>query len=269
MYPYSYQSTHVISGLAAGGAWDQIEVRLKMTIEWTQRYTPRPWSSEFGDALAGCDWVNLEMHSEIVIERVWLCPCRPWLCELGGRNRASVEMHLEAVIERVWRYTLRGHDRGNLEAVIERVWRCTWRARMRELRNALGGRVRASLEMHLQPMIEQDWSSTWRRSMGGSRGGETLFIGEFTHNRGNVTGDFTFEALMESWPVAVDHVGRHAGSWSYMQGSTRNHENEGKTNNLGWMPNAVYAVLGVCCNRCMLYLVSTHDHSMERCRGMT
>jgi len=32
--------------------------------------------------------------------------------------------------------------------------------------------------------------------------------------------------------MAVDHVGRHAGS--YIQGSTRNHENDGKTNNLGW-----------------------------------
>jgi hypothetical protein len=31
----------------------------------------------------------------------------------------------------------------------------------------LGGRDRASLEMHLlQAMIEQDWRSTWRRSIG-------------------------------------------------------------------------------------------------------
>jgi len=27
---------------------------------------------------------------------------------------------------------------------------------------------------------------------------------------------------------------------------------------------SVYAVLGVCCTRCMLYSVSTHDHDMER-----
>jgi len=60
----------------------------------------------------------------------------------------------------------------------------------------------------------------------------------------------------------------------------RTHENEGKTNNLGWMLNLVYAALGVCCTgrmlysvyavlaiwctRCMLYSVSTHDHAMER-----
>jgi len=30
MYLYSYPSTHGISGLAAGGAWEQFEVRLKI-----------------------------------------------------------------------------------------------------------------------------------------------------------------------------------------------------------------------------------------------
>jgi len=50
---------------------------------------------------------------------------------------------------------------------------------------------------------------------------------------------------MESWLMAVDRVGRHAGSWSYIQGSTCNHENEGKTNYLGWMLHSVYAVFCV------------------------
>jgi len=45
--------------------------------------------------------------------------------------------------------------------------------------------------------------------------------------------------------MAVDRVGRHTGSCRYIQGSTRNHENEGKTNNLGCMLYSVYAVLGV------------------------
>jgi len=53
----------------------------------------------FGDTHGGRDRVNLEMHSEAVIERVWRCTWRPWSCELGGRNRASLEIHLEAVIE--------------------------------------------------------------------------------------------------------------------------------------------------------------------------
>jgi len=40
------------------------------------------------------------------------------------------------------------------EAVIERVWTCTWRPRWCERRDALGGRDRASLDMHLEPEIE-------------------------------------------------------------------------------------------------------------------
>ena len=41
----------------------------------------------------------------------------------------------------------------HLEAVIERVWTCTWRLRWSELRDALGGRDRASLNMHLEAEI--------------------------------------------------------------------------------------------------------------------
>jgi len=40
------------------------------------------------------------------------------------------------------------------ETVIERVWRCTLRPRSSQLRDALGGRDRASLEMHLEAVIE-------------------------------------------------------------------------------------------------------------------
>jgi hypothetical protein len=40
------------------------------------------------------------------------------------------------------------------DAVIEQVWRCNWRLRLSELRDALGGRDQASVEIHLQAMIE-------------------------------------------------------------------------------------------------------------------
>jgi hypothetical protein len=40
------------------------------------------------------------------------------------------------------------------EAVIKRVWRCNWRQRLSELRDTLGGRDRASLEIHLEADIE-------------------------------------------------------------------------------------------------------------------
>jgi len=52
---------------------------------------------------------------------------------------------------------------------------------------------------------------------------------------------------------------RHAGSWSYIQGSTHNHENEGNTHNLGWMLYSVYAVLGVCYTRCQLTIMTWRD----------
>ena len=42
MYLYSYPSSHSISGLSAGGASEQFEKLLQMTIECTQRYSPRP-----------------------------------------------------------------------------------------------------------------------------------------------------------------------------------------------------------------------------------
>ena len=50
---------------------------------------------------------------------------------------------------------------------------------------------------------------------------------------------------MQCWLMAVDRIGRYTGSWSYIQGSTCNHENEGKTNNLVWMLYSMYAVLGI------------------------
>jgi len=107
MYLYSYPSTQAISGLTAGGAWEKFEVRLEMTIEWTQRYTPRPWSSKSRDALGDWDRVNSEIHLEARIERLWRCIWRLRLSELrdafGGGNRASLEMHLEAMIVRTCR----------------------------------------------------------------------------------------------------------------------------------------------------------------------
>jgi len=194
---------------------------------------------------------------------------------LRGGDQASWGIHLEAEIEWTQRCTwrpgsselrdaLRGRDRANLEAVIERVWRYTWWLWLSECGDELGGCDRASLEIHLEAVMKWDWTRTWRRSMDGAPGAETLIISYLTHNRGNVTMWLYLWALMESWLMAVDRVGRYAGIWCYIQGSTRNHENEGKTNNLGWMLYSVYAVLGVCCTRCMLYSVSTHDHVMER-----
>jgi len=95
-------------------------------------------------------------------------------------HHRSLTIYLEAVTERVWRCTWRprsselrdalwGCDRVSLEmhleAKIEWTERCTWRPWWIEFGDALGGRDRANLEMHLQAMIERDWRSTWRRSI--------------------------------------------------------------------------------------------------------
>jgi len=152
VYVYSYSSTHGISGQAAGGAWEQFEVHLKMMIEWTQRCTWRPWLSELGDSLGGRDGAtlkthlggpdcaNLEMHSEAVIKLVRRCTWRPWPCEHGGCDWATLEMHMG------------GHDRVNLEAIIERIWR-PW---LRDFGDARGGCDR----VNLVDLTVRVWTST-------------------------------------------------------------------------------------------------------------
>jgi hypothetical protein len=130
---YSDQSTHGICGMAARRNCEQFKVCLKMTLEWTQRYTTRPWSSEFGDSHGGRDWASLEMYWKAVIEQVWRCTLRPWSSEsgnaLGDWDWLNWELHMEAGIERDWRCNWKPRDGVNsemyLEAEIERVWRCT------------------------------------------------------------------------------------------------------------------------------------------------
>ena len=146
MYLYSYLSTHGISGLAARGDWEQLEVRLKMTIELPQRYTPRPWSSNFGNALWGRDWANLEMHLEAVIDA------------LGGRDWVNSEMHWETVID-----------------VIERVWGCTLMPWLSEFGDAIRDRDWVNSEIHSKAVIERVWRCTcsrlWSSKIGGVLGG--------------------------------------------------------------------------------------------------
>jgi hypothetical protein len=41
-----------------------------------------------------------------------------------------------------------------LEAVIDRVWTCSGRPKWSEPSDAIGGRVRASMEIHLEPEMQ-------------------------------------------------------------------------------------------------------------------
>jgi len=131
---------------------------------------------------------------------------------LGGCDQASLVIHLEGAIV--------------------------------ELRDALERGEWTSLEMHLEAMIDQHWR-TWRRSIGGAPGAAIHSISLSSCNCGNAMRWPILWALMESWLVAVNLVGRHARRWSYIQRSTRNRENEWTTDNPGCMLYSMYAVLSV------------------------
>jgi len=64
MYLDCYPSTDGISGLAAAGGWEPFNVRWTMTIERPPRYTPWPWSNEYGDEHGGGNWDDLHIHSD-------------------------------------------------------------------------------------------------------------------------------------------------------------------------------------------------------------
>ena len=82
-------------------------MHVEAVIDRVWRWTGRPWSSEFVDALEGRDEVNSVMHLEAMIKQIWTCTWRPWSSEfgnaLGGRDWVISKMHSEAVTQRVWR----------------------------------------------------------------------------------------------------------------------------------------------------------------------
>jgi len=146
MYLYSYLlSTHGISGLAAHRDGQQFAVRQKIVTNMYspslsppplplylrspavahQRCTWRLWSSEFGDALWGCDRVRLEMQLETEIEWTQRCTGRPWSSEFGhahgGWDRVNSEINFE-----LWSSEFRdavsvGYDRGRLQEYLQVV----------------------------------------------------------------------------------------------------------------------------------------------------
>jgi len=143
MYVYSYQSTDGISGQAAVDAsqcrgmaenyyWVNSEIPSKAVVTQHWRYTRSWWRSVIGDTLGSIDGVNLEMHSEMVIDRVCWCFQRlKWRIfedRLGG-------------CEWVW------WGDTHYEIMIELVWRCTWRLFSCELGDILGGCKSACLEI--------------------------------------------------------------------------------------------------------------------------
>ena len=137
MYLYSYPSIHDIPRPGAGSGWEQFEVCLKLTNEWTQRHTPRPWSRECQDKLPEVNQAKLQLHLEAVIEWTYRGTPRSWTIvfenALGGRNRTSLNMHFG------------GHDLASLKTLLEAAW-SSWLSEFRS-------HHWASLAIHLEPMI--------------------------------------------------------------------------------------------------------------------
>ena len=140
----------ILNDVLRGHDRASLRMQLAINIEYTQRYTLRPWSGEFGHAFGDRDRVNWEIHLEAMIDRVWRCTGRPWSSEfgdsLGGRDRSNLDMH--------W------------VVMIERVWTCTWRPRSSELTDALPGYDWGRLEEYLEA-VNLD---------GGAMAAETPFI---------------------------------------------------------------------------------------------
>jgi len=124
-YPWiSIHPPSLINNVLRGCDRASWEMHLEAEIEWTQRYTWRPRSSELRDALGGRDWVNSEMHLETGIEWTQRCTGRLWSSEfqhaLGGRDRVNSVMHSGPWLSE-FRHALAGYGQARLEEYLEAV----------------------------------------------------------------------------------------------------------------------------------------------------
>jgi len=220
-----------------------LEMHLETKIEWTQRCTWRPGSSEFGDALGDRE-----------IEWTQRCTWRPWLSEfgdaLGGRDRVNSEMHLEAVIERVGRYTWRPWS-NKIGGVLGGGWSGSdWSEGVQSGGSQSGG-------------SESGGSESGGGRSGGMCDGSWDSIYWLTRNCGNVE-NWVQQGPLRAWETGWERETVDLGmmqvrgvcSTRCMQYSVYGVLDVCCTR---WMLYSVYAVLGVCCTRC-----PTHDHNMER-----
>jgi len=135
---------------------------------------------EIQGATENDDGVNSKIHSKAAVERFWRFT-RKWKLSayrhtLGGLDWVDIEMHWEILIEWVWGSTWEIHHCANLDAEIEPVWEYPWRPWSREFRDTLGDSDWASCRMHLEAIIKGVWRDTWRlwsieirRVLGGGR----------------------------------------------------------------------------------------------------
>jgi len=194
-------------------AFEQLVVCLKMTIEWTQRWTGMLWSkrvrrcsyssrySEVEHEDEGQDVVYSEMYLKTEIEQFWRYTWRPRSSEpsdtLGGNNCAYLEMYFEAEIEQVPRCTwmpLLGELRDvhwdcdlvlslemHLETKIEWMQVGMQTPASRNWRDVSRGGNQANVLIHVDAMIELSWRSTLRRSIWRRSIGMCNVCGDYIH----------------------------------------------------------------------------------------
>jgi len=137
VWRYSWWTTLSESGDALG---DRDHANSKSLIMGVWRSTWRVYLREFGDTLGGDDWVNWEMHSEIVMKQVGDA--------LGGRHRGN----LQAIIEQVWRYTCRPWS----SEFGDSLGGCDW-AKLDEYLEAVDGQCARCWDSIHQLVHEQPW----------------------------------------------------------------------------------------------------------------
>jgi len=251
--------------LAADGCWEQSEEHLEMPSERTLKYTtwkPLGWNDAArkqiahhhpsGAPLATSNWTS--WHRAVLAQWAW----EEWDEELG-----KTECVFPVYDKIRWKYDDAFQLCGLLNTYSPSLWppllplylhrpavapwTCTWRAWLEMFVYALGDRDRVNSELHLVAVIERVGRYTGRPraiKIGGVLGGSRLGVRR-------VWGWDCIYWLTYSWG--------NVESW-VQQDPPRDEKLTG---------SEIQSIMWWCSSWCILYSVLTHDHGVERERGMT
>jgi len=154
----------------------------------TQRYTPRHWSTKFGDPLGGRDCGTSDALTGQVFKFSWRVRSSEFGEALGGHHCGNLEVVMVRNSRYTWRLRLSklgdahwGRDQSSLKAVIVR----TGMPSSSEFGDALGGRDQVRVEKYLE--VVNGWRAGCLR----------LFSSLLCCNHGNVTRWLYLSALMQ------------------------------------------------------------------------
>jgi hypothetical protein len=253
-------------------------------IKWTQIYTSRPWSGEYGDALSRLNQVGSEKQMDTMIQFISRFTPRSTLNNYGYSLAGRTHVYVEAGIVRVQSYThrlgsskhnnaVRGHDWVSLvmklEAIIEH--RCSYTGRLlsREFRNVLRSRDGACFSIQLDAMIVR-------------------YCTPYSYELGDTFGSCDWVTLEMHCKAAIEQVwrctwrpwtnqnggvlwgskfgggsqgGRHNGSWNFIDllnhncGNIENWVQHGLPRAEGMAGSGRQSMLGWCSMWCIQYSV--------------